>query len=296
MKKIIIALCIICMLIVPISAIEGAGVVTATGLNIREATSTESNIITVLPNQQRVVVEGQSGDWYQINYQGTQGYVHSDYMDIMTIANGNYGKANPNFYAVNVRERPTTDSAILATIGTTSAVNIIGINSGWYKITTVSGMTGYIRADLLDITGKNTTITPVVSNTSTYSAPATSASSSIVSTAKNYLGVPYVWGGTSPYGFDCSGFVQYVYKQHGYTLNRTANAQTANGISVSRDSLRPGDLVFFEKTYNTYGASHVGIYIGDGQFIHASSVRGVTISSLYESYYNSKYYCARRIV
>ena len=116
----------------------------------------------------------------------------------------------------------------------------------------------------------------------------------LISTSMQYIGVPYVFGGTSPYGFDCSGFVQYVFAKCGISLPRTADVQFEVGTPVSTTDLRPGDAVFFE-TY-TYGASHVGIYIGDGNFIHASSSRGVTISSLGSSYYSAHYLGARRMM
>ena len=116
----------------------------------------------------------------------------------------------------------------------------------------------------------------------------------IISTSMDYLGVPYVFGGTSPYGFDCSGYVQYVFANAGISLPRTADVQYEQGTPISTAELVAGDLVFF--TTYTYGASHVGIYVGDGNFIHASSSRGVTISSLSEAYYSSRYIGARRIL
>lgn len=116
----------------------------------------------------------------------------------------------------------------------------------------------------------------------------------IVSTSMDYLGVPYYFGGTTPAAFDCSGYVQYVFAQAGISLPRTADVQYEVGTPISTTDLVPGDLVFFS-TY-TYGASHVGIYVGDGNFIHASSSRGVTISSLGEAYYSSRYIGARRIL
>lgn len=117
----------------------------------------------------------------------------------------------------------------------------------------------------------------------------------IVATAEKYLGVPYVWGGTSPSGFDCSGFTQYVFAECGYYIYRLADQQYYNGTHVSYSELQPGDLVFFERTYDEAGITHVAIYMGGGQIIHAAS-GGVKISSLSESYYASRYYGATRIV
>ena len=117
---------------------------------------------------------------------------------------------------------------------------------------------------------------------------------SIISLSMNYIGVPYVFGGTSPYGFDCSGYVQYVFANAGISIPRTADVQYDFGTPISTTELVSGDLVFFS-TY-TYGASHVGIYLGDNQFIHASSSRGVTIDSLGSSYWSSHYIGARRIL
>ena len=117
---------------------------------------------------------------------------------------------------------------------------------------------------------------------------------SIVAASLNYIGVPYVFGGTSPYGFDCSGYVQYVFAKAGISIPRTADVQYDFGTPISTTELVSGDLVFFS-TY-TYGASHVGIYLGDNNFIHASSSRGVTIDSLGSSYWSSHYIGARRIL
>ena len=116
----------------------------------------------------------------------------------------------------------------------------------------------------------------------------------IMSTALQYIGVPYVFGGTSPdYGFDCSGYVQYVYAMAGIDLPRTADVQYECGYEVSKDQLIPGDLVFFE-TYEP-GASHVGIYIGNGEFVDSTD-GGVTVESLYSDYRMSCYYGARRVI
>jgi len=116
----------------------------------------------------------------------------------------------------------------------------------------------------------------------------------VVQTSLDYIGVPYVFGGTSPSGFDCSGYVRYVFANAGISLPRTADAQYEVGYPVSTSELVAGDLVFFS-TYD-YGASHVGIYLGNGKFINASSSRGVAIDSLNSSYWSSCYIGARRVM
>jgi cell wall-associated NlpC family hydrolase len=112
--------------------------------------------------------------------------------------------------------------------------------------------------------------------------------------AMRFLGVPYVFGGTSSSGFDCSGYVQHVFAMLGYHIPRTADAQYDAGKRVAGAKMVPGDLVFFQ-TYAA-GASHVGIYLGNDRFVHASSSRGVTVSSLHESYWSARYLGAKRLI
>jgi cell wall-associated NlpC family hydrolase len=113
----------------------------------------------------------------------------------------------------------------------------------------------------------------------------------VVGIAMQYLGVPYVWGGMSPAGFDCSGFIAYVFAQVGISLPHHAASQFSYGVPVSRDQLQPGDLVFFD------GLGHAGIYVGGGQFIHAPHTGDVVkISSLYDSWYDSRWVGGRRLL
>src|SRR5699024_1027367 len=115
---------------------------------------------------------------------------------------------------------------------------------------------------------------------------------SIISAATSFIGTPYVWGGSSPGGFDCSGFIQYVYGTQNVTIPRTVNEIWNFSTSVSSPSV--GDLVFFE-TYQP-GPSHLGIYLGAGNFVHAGSSRGVEISNLNDNaYWNTRYIGAKRV-
>lgn len=116
----------------------------------------------------------------------------------------------------------------------------------------------------------------------------------IVSTALRYLSVPYVWGGTTPEGFDCSGFVQFIYAMQGVSLPRTADMQFEAGTVIQSQQLQPGDIVYFS-TYAP-GPSHNGIYIGVGRFISATSSRGIVVDRLDSSYWSARYIGAQRVV
>lgn len=116
----------------------------------------------------------------------------------------------------------------------------------------------------------------------------------VVQTSLSYQGVPYVFGGTTPNGFDCSGFTRYVFAQAGIYLPRSADEQYEVGRAVSYSRLQAGDLVYFS-TYES-GASHVGIYLGNGQFISATSSRGIAIARLDSGYWGDRYIGARRVL
>jgi len=128
-----------------------------------------------------------------------------------------------------------------------------------------------------------------------YSFPIGSADvNSVISYAKKYIGAKYMYGGCGPGSFDCSGFTMHVMKSFGIKLPHSARGQSLYGISVPKDKLITGDFVFFD-TYGKNGISHVGIYAGGGNFIHAS-LKGVVISNLNEEYYKKRYITAKRII
>lgn len=130
-------------------------------------------------------------------------------------------------------------------------------------------------------------------STSRGSTPRT-IDNNIIATAKKYIGVPYRSAGTTPAGFDCSGFTQFVYKQHGISVPRASISQASFGTKLSKNELRTGDLVIFSNTYRK-GPSHTGIYVGNGNVIHSSSSKGITIDSIYSGYYLNHFSYGRRV-
>lgn len=137
-------------------------------------------------------------------------------------------------------------------------------------------------------------VTTKITPSKTTSSSRGESSEDILATAKRYLGVPYVYGGTTPSGFDCSGFVQYIFNIHGILLPRTASEQATVGIPVNLADASMGDLIFF-CMHSSKHINHVGIYIGNGSFIHASSKKGITIDSL-DGYYNNMLVAIRRVI
>ncbi|WP_346905854.1 C40 family peptidase [Clostridium sp.] len=125
---------------------------------------------------------------------------------------------------------------------------------------------------------------------------ATTIADQVIAEAEKYMGVPYVWGGKTPSGFDCSGFVWYVFKQFGYTLEPPTTTQVKYGTNVSFSNLKKGDLIFFDDTYDGPNPTHVGIYAGNGEMIHASDTKGITRANINTSYWKDHFATGRRIL
>lgn len=274
----------------------GCGTVTASALKLRAEANTSSACLTLLAKGTAVVVEDASIDgWYKVNYAGETGYLSSEYVSYSEKSDAKLGNGLVTGNSVNIRSAANTSASKVTVLNKGDVVEIIGIDDGWYKIS-VNGKTGYIRSDYMDVTKKALSSR---GNETASAAKASSKGSEIVSFAKKYLGVRYVYGGASAKGFDCSGFTMYVMKNFGYSLPHTATGQMGYGTSVAKSALQPGDLVFFCDPSRSGGkaASHVGIYIGNNQFIHASSgSTHVKIDSLSKAYYAKYYVGARHIV
>jgi len=303
---------IITLLIISIAATMFTGIASANGtvaygaatvgteaLRLRSGPGLSHSVVTHLREGDIVVIlERTNSEWYKINFHGTVGYVSTQYLrDVLTAENFNaQGRVTGN--RVNIRVRPATTSDILGTYSERTEMTVIGINNGWYKVRHDSH-TGYIRSDYMDIIGGQRAA--VASSRPQATSPAPPANLTlgqrIVEFALDYLGTRYVYGGASPSGFDCSGFVTYVYRNFDITVTRTASGQFRdNGTLIDKSELAPGDLVFFSSDGGE-GVTHVGIYIGENEFVHSSrNGVGVIISRLDSAYYTRVWYGAKRIV
>ncbi|MDY3280822.1 C40 family peptidase [Dysosmobacter sp.] len=266
----------------------GVGATTGSSVRLRAEASTSSSILTTLDKGTAMAILSPAADgWYRVAFNGSTGFISADYVvedqDGVFEANGRV-----NSDGVNVRAAATTDSEVLASVSTNAPVTVTGFADGWFAVTCQYGTEGYIRSDFVDLTN---------------AAGTGSGGSGLVSSAMQHLGTRYVYGGASPSGFDCSGFTMYIYNQYGVSLPHTASGQWQSGKGAkiwSVGELQPGDLVFFNDPSRNAGkaCSHAGIYIGGGEFIHASSANsgGVVISNLTSGYYNTYFVGGLRIL
>lgn len=180
--------------------------------------------------------------------------------------------------ALNVRTEPSTESQSLGLLPYGASVELKEQVGSWYEISFMDQV-GYIFGEYVKVTDKSET--------------KEDKAAELIEIAKQYIGTPYVYGGTTPNGFDCSGFVQYVYQKVGITLPRTSYSQATVGTSVTYEELMPGDIVCF----GANSINHVGIYVGDGQFIHSPRTGyTVCVTAIRGGSYNGKFRYARRVL
>jgi len=287
----------------------GAATVDTPILRLRSGPGTDASVLDRLSEGDIVVIlERTNSEWYKVNFHGTVGFVSVPLLkDILTAENFN-AQGRITGSRVNIRTRPNTTSNILGSYSERTVMTVIGINNGWYKVRH-DGHTGYVRSDFMEIISGQRAASSSSSSSSSSSqssrvsvtSPAPAANvelgQQMVDFAMNYLGTRYVYGGASPSGFDCSGFVTYVYKNFGMTVTRNASGQYRdNGVHINKSDLAPGDLVFFSSNGGS-SVTHVGIFIGDEEFIHASrSGVGVVISRLDSAYYLRVWHGAKRLI
>ena len=257
-------------------------------LNVREQPSVDSAVKGKVKIGEQLLIIEQLNDWYKIRYNTTGLYVRAEYIDLLS------GEAIPSKMAgtvtgsvVNLRSGADINAAVLGKYSKDTKLVITDINGDWLAVT-IGGVSGYMHSDYVLITA---------GNPADIGAGATTEAEAILDYAYQYLGVAYKFGGTSAAGFDCSGFTRFVFSSFGINLTHSATTQSTEGASVAKADLIPGDLVFFKNPDNFASIGHVGIYVGNNSFIHATSPGDVVkVDSLVSSYYSKYYVCAARVL
>lgn len=258
----------------------GIGKVTGDTVNLRSGAGVGNSIVGSASYGSTYPALASQDGWFQISYNGTTAWICGSYFAVSPVSESN-SRGAVKGDVVNIRALPSTSSQVLTTVAQGTTLVVYGEENGWYKVS-CQGMMGYISKDYF---AKEGVITAVK----------TSAGQAIADEAMKHVGKAYVYGSTGPNAFDCSGLALYVYRQLGYSLNRTAADQMNNGTPVEKSNLLPGDLVFFYNRGTSY-IGHVGIYIGNNKMVHAStSTTGVIITDLNSGYYVERYAGARRI-
>ncbi len=299
------------------------------GLVCRASASYSGAVMMVMPEGSSVTLNGSvQGEWQPVRCGSQSGFAHASFLSsgggtappastapskapsvAPSAGNGSGaslvgGNARVTA-ALNLRyeARYSAGVAAVAPAGTVVVVTG-GPSDGFYKVDW-DGLAGWMHGDFLAATNEAATDrggsapAPSASSKPTTpsvpTAPPSGSGSALVNYAMQYLGYPYVWAGEGPYGFDCSGFTMYVVQNvMGKNITHDMAIQINMGTPVGRGSLQAGDLIFFQNTFK-FGLSHVGIYIGNGQFIHAENENtGVRISDLNSDYYSSRWYGAVR--
>jgi len=281
------------------------------GLNLRDAPSLSSGVSLVIPEGAMVevlaagAVEADGVLWSEVRFEGATGYSAGDYIGAIGAAPETAAQfatyeetsdvsvstetatiSGSNGEGVMVRVEPGLYGGGLSSAAEGASVAILdgpvfdADGAGWYQVETIDTV-GWVHGDFLS-----------------FGAPAVASTLGdlFIAESMGYLGVPYVWGGSEPDGFDCSGFTYYIVNQVlGNDFPRAIELQMELGVYVERDQLIAGDIIFFENTYKE-GLSHVGFYLGDGQFISATGRQdAVAIDSLDDSYWSERYLTTRRI-
>ncbi len=251
-------------------------------LNVREAPGTEASLVGKMPNNAGCEILGEEGEWTKISSGDVAGYVKSEYLLTGEAAVARAEEVKQTIATVTtttlyVRSEPTTDSSIITSMPMGEELEVVELLDGWVKIN-VDSDEGYVSADYVEVSvelKKAMTMTEV-----RYGQGVSDVRVSLVQFATQFIGKPYVWGGTSlTRGADCSGFVLSVFANYGISLPHSSRAQANCGASISASEAKPGDLFFYG---NGRSINHVAIYIGNGQVVHASSPKsGIKISGAY---------------
>lgn len=252
-----------------------------------EPSSSEEMVTQALMGQPAWIVE-ESNDWAKVQtWDGYSGWALRKWL-IERPDGQEYASAAQvgvvRELIVDVHERADPRSEIITKAVISTTLEMLGHNDDWAVASLPGGKTGHLKGTSVYLTARDKRLPPL--------------QDTMVLTAKRFIGVPYLWGGTSPFGIDCSGFTQLVYRIHGVNLLRNSRhqAEDSRARPVERQELSLMDLVFFAGGDDKERITHVGMWVGEGRFIHSAGGDGVIISRLDEERYSSVYYGARRII
>lgn len=279
---------------------KAEGTIKGNGVNVRVGANTASDVLKTVNAGDVLTVIGQTNDWYRLAYNNGNAYINKAFLTgemLAYLPQVAAVQAPQNVYGIvvsnsglNLRKDASTSAGVVTVLESGEVVDVVEQGNQWIKVKTDNGNVGYASADYLSVRSGEKPSRSVAS----------SKGEQVVAYAKQFMGTPYVYGGTNlNSGVDCSGFVYSVMKNFGITLNRSSASMASNGVAIDRAQLAAGDLVFFDTTgVNDGGISHVGIYISGGSYIHASSGKAyaVTISNLNDAYSARTYVKARRVL
>ena len=260
----------------------GMSVISSGNLNIRQEASTDSEVIGILTNHNACELLEDAGEWYKVTSGKVTGYVNKQYLvtgdeaeaiaeqEIKTVA-------TVNTETLNVRAEKSTEAAVLSQVGNSEAFTVNSVADGWVEIS-VDDSVGYISQDYVTLAQALPTAKTI--EQVKYGDGVSDVRASVVSYALQFVGNRYVWGGTSlEKEIDCSGFTMRILGKYGISLPHSSKAQPSYGTKISASEAKPGDLFFYGSGRSI---SHVAIYIGNGQIVHASNKRdGIKVSNAY---------------
>lgn len=260
----------------------GMSVISSGNLNIRQEASTDSEVVGILTNHNACELLEDAGDWYKVTSGKVTGYVNKQYLvtgdEAESIAEQEIKTvATVNTETLNVRAEKSTEAAVLSQVGNSEAFTVNSVADGWVEIS-VDDSVGYISQDYVTLAQALPTAKTI--EQVKYGDGVSDVRTSVVSYALQFVGNRYVWGGTSlENGVDCSGFTMRILGKYGISLPHSSRAQPSYGTKISASEAKPGDLFFYGSGRSI---SHVAIYIGNGQIVHASNKRdGIKVSNAY---------------
>lgn len=260
----------------------GMSVISSGNLNIRQEASTDSEVVGILTNHNACELLEDAGDWYKVTSGKVTGYVSKQYLvtgdEAESIAEQEIKTvATVNTETLNVRAEKSTEAAVLSQVGNSEAFTVNSVADGWVEIS-VDDSVGYISQDYVTLAQSLPTAKTI--EQVKYGDGVSDVRASVVSYALQFVGNRYVWGGTSlENGIDCSGFTMRILGKYGVSLPHSSKAQPSCGTKISASDAKPGDLFFYGSGSSI---SHVAIYIGNGQIVHASNKRdGIKVSNAF---------------